>query len=640
MFTLFNFALGVHIVSGFTALILGTVLMLLTKGNNRHRKIGRWFALAMLGVCLSSWYMSIAKANWFLLGVGCFSAYLTASGFTVMPSRQHQKNIRRLITAIAFYGIVAGILLLSLSIAAILSSDSFGIVPAVFGLLCLGLGLVDLMHLLKPIRKPLLLIRSHALRMSGAYAATLTAFIVVNVQINMQWVLWILPAAIIVPIARKQFQRQYLRKAAVCVLLSVAFAKANAQDSVYTQQGLSRSTKFAWTTYGADMILSAGGQTATLQSGQMQRADFNGQVSPRFTIGGIHFWGHADFYVHFPLNILKGDAVAGLSNIRHRTGIETGARVYPWKLKQTAVRPFVGISFRQMGFSQEKNLTAGQEPAKMEKMIMPINLGLSYVSKQYIFTAGAYYQRSNRRSFTYYNSAAEAVPVSLNPWSVHFGIVRYIDTDAGMRTAKGLEQANLKHQLLKKYKKLSSWYWAVGPSAALKMSASPYLQNKGAYLNDDFIGSFVLDLGFGRYFSKPDANLGISYRSYGDRVRAFDTDIRLRRNSLMLEAYKFLFDYHGFVPYLGATISAEQLSVSEKGQNIRNTKAALGLIAGWDIRVTKTNSSLLRTNLRYIPNLHMQVNGQKLYFDQLEFNFIQYVHFIGRKKFYQSFRSK
>ena len=78
------------------------------------------------------------------------------------------------------------------------------------------------------------------------------------------------------------------------------------------------------------------------------------------------------------------------------------------------------------------------------------------------------------------------------------------------------------------------------------------------------------------------------------------------------------------------------LSVSHvaSAQNTKFTenKPALGLVFGWDIRVTKTGTGLLRTNLRYFPDLHMDIEGDKMMFDHLEFNFIQWVQFLGRKR--------
>ncbi len=133
-------------------------------------------------------------------------------------------------------------------------------------------------------------------------------------------------------------------------------------------------------------------------------------------------------------------------------------------------------------------------------------------------------------------------------------------------------------------------------------------------------------------------NIGISYRTMGDQLTAFDTKLQMRRHSFMLEAYKNIFNYLGFVPYVGITASAENLRADINGVEYEETKAALGIIAGWDIRVTKTGTSLLRTNLRWSPNLHLDIEGDKMMFDHLEFNFIQYVHFIGRGKTYEKYR--
>lgn len=107
------------------------------------------------------------------------------------------------------------------------------------------------------------------------------------------------------------------------------------------------------------------------------------------------------------------------------------------------------------------------------------------------------------------------------------------------------------------------------------------------------------------------------------------------RHSFMLEAYKNIFNYLGFVPYVGVTGSIENLTTTINGIAYSETKPAVGIIVGWDIRVTKTGTNLLRTNLRWTPNLHMNIQGKKIMYDQIEFNFIQWVQFIGRKKVLQ-----
>lgn len=132
-------------------------------------------------------------------------------------------------------------------------------------------------------------------------------------------------------------------------------------------------------------------------------------------------------------------------------------------------------------------------------------------------------------------------------------------------------------------------------------------------------------------------NIGLSYRTMGDRLEGYNDRIKLRRHSFMIEAYKNLFNYLGFVPFCGVTGSIENLSMDVNGTKYSDSKPALGLIFGWDIRVTKTGTSLLRTNLRYIPGLHLNIENTKMQFNQLEFNFIQWVQFIGRKKIYKKY---
>lgn len=122
----------------------------------------------------------------------------------------------------------------------------------------------------------------------------------------------------------------------------------------------------------------------------------------------------------------------------------------------------------------------------------------------------------------------------------------------------------------------------------------------------------------------------------GDTYQGFGVGHINKRQSLMLEAYKFLFDYHGFLPFAGVTLSNENLGFStidvkkdKEWTNYSQTKKALGLIFGWDIRPTRADSWLLRTNLRYAP-VKMDVEDKKVAMDYLEFNFIQFVAFPER----------
>ena len=410
-------------------------------------------------------------------------------------------------------------------------------------------------------------------------------------------------------------------------------------DTVYSEKYLKRSTKFAWTTLGLETFFLPGGTTSIWSAESSSTLDFGPSFTPRITIGGIHFWGHVDFYVSFPLRFLRLRSVpANLENINYSHGIETGARIYPWKLRPNSIRPFFGASFKRMSFSQEqKDINYEEGGAVWQKVIYPFQTGVSFTGQNYMITAVLHWQSSN--DFEYFLTPTQTGTVEVSPLSVNVGIIKTLDLDAGIRTKEGIEQENLKHHILKKEKRLSAWYAGLGPSASFQMSESPFISNGYPFLSNDRLIGIMPDITIGRYFSRPDMNVGLSYRRFSGQLRAFDTKIQAIRNSYMLESYKFLFNWLGFVPFFGLTGSLEDLYVSVNDQKYQEIKPAVGFIFGWDIRVTRTGTSLLRTNLRYIPNLNMNVQGEKMMFDHLEINFIQWIYFFGRKRAYQKYSS-
>jgi hypothetical protein len=418
------------------------------------------------------------------------------------------------------------------------------------------------------------------------------------------------------------------------IMSNVSFGQT---DSTYTSKYINRSTKFAWTTFGGDFLMLGSGSTSFSNNGITQQVDFNPTFIPRLTIGGIHFWGHADFFVSFPLSFLAFQQKSTeLKNLEYQQGIETGLKIYPLALKQGKVRPYIGTSFRLLSFKQElKGSNFQYGGTEFQKMIFPLQGGLSYVSSKYIFNFGLNYQTLS--TIHNYITPDNVGEVKFNPISFQLGITRYIDADRSMRTPKAVERENLKYKILDKEKRLSTWYWGLGPSAGLQMSKSSYLKENYPHLYDNFIGGFMPDITFGRFFNKPDMNVGLSYRTLGSTLQGFDDKINIRRHSIMLESYKNLFNWLGFVPFAGLTASIENLNVNVNGQKYSETKPAIGFIFGWDIRVTKTGTSLLRTNLRWTPNLHIAIDNNKMMFDNLEFNFIQWVQFLGRKRIYKKY---
>ncbi len=208
--TIFLIALVLHIISGSLGLITGTIGMMSTKAGKLHRQVGKIFFYAMAGVFVTSIYMSIAKDNIFLLLIGFFSFYLVSTGYRILYLKKLAVQPiapRAIDYLIGLTGIVAGICMLSYAGYLFLHSNQFGIVIFSFGCLAFWLGFKDLRKFwVRPTEKTHW-INAHGMRMAGAYAATITAFVVVNIQIQQQWILWLLPALVVIPLAQRTVNR-------------------------------------------------------------------------------------------------------------------------------------------------------------------------------------------------------------------------------------------------------------------------------------------------------------------------------------------------------------------------------------------------------------------------------------------------
>jgi uncharacterized membrane protein len=192
--------LVLHIISGFTALITGFMSMLNSKGGKRHRLTGKIFFTAMTGVFISATFISIAKGLAFLFMVGFFSYYLACSGYRILylkklHLRQKPKFLDWTISGI---GVFAGLGLVLFSIQWFSSRGAWGTVPLAFGSFCLINGITDLRNFFIPPTNKQHWIITHGSRMGASFAATCTAFIVVNLHIgNLTWILWILPGVLV-----------------------------------------------------------------------------------------------------------------------------------------------------------------------------------------------------------------------------------------------------------------------------------------------------------------------------------------------------------------------------------------------------------------------------------------------------------
>jgi hypothetical protein len=174
--------------------------MINRKGGTYHRLTGRIFFAGMTGVFVSAVLLSILRPNLFLFMVGFFSYYLACSGYRILYLKSHHKiqKCEWLDWLISGTGIVFGLALISFSFFWFQSRGIWGFVPLAFGLFCSIIAYKDFRNLYQPQQHKLSRLVSHGTKMGGAFAATVTAFTVVNLSLGIySWVLWVLPGALI-----------------------------------------------------------------------------------------------------------------------------------------------------------------------------------------------------------------------------------------------------------------------------------------------------------------------------------------------------------------------------------------------------------------------------------------------------------
>ena len=200
----YKIALVIHSLSGMTALFAGLAAILSKKGKYIHRKSGTVFFCSMLLVCATALYISILKSNTFLLHIAIFSFFMIYSGYRSVKN----KSLKPIISdwLILMIGLINGVWMIA----------SMHIILMVFGAIGCFLAVSDFRLFVQIIQhketsKNQWLLR-HLGMMLGAYIATSTAFIVVNIQMmDYVWIPWLVPTAIGVPLIAF-WKRKYLLK--------------------------------------------------------------------------------------------------------------------------------------------------------------------------------------------------------------------------------------------------------------------------------------------------------------------------------------------------------------------------------------------------------------------------------------------
>lgn len=399
---------------------------------------------------------------------------------------------------------------------------------------------------------------------------------------------------------------------------------------------------FAQTYIGFSTQFITGNGTTTYQPDDIATAEkvpLPTVLQNRIEIGGLHFWRRADFYVSIPvlsINFNQPDALKAYLG----TGVATGARYHFTPLHPKRFSPFAGFNWSVLSYSQKKeNQSFGPE---LNKHRLMLEAGLSYTAKAFSITS-IYAQYTPNHNFTYATSRKTFGEVNFPAFAFAFSYKKAFDFSANLSNPEVKKYNNTLTNHLNKNNRISGLTIGIGPSSAFSLQKNDYNKINRLFLANPSPVVLLPDIGLGYYFHKADAEIRLSYRPIKQVQQAYDFEQTAIRNSVVAEAFKFIGDYHGFVPFIGCFGGMEFLSLKEKDElnnstvNFNDTKASYGIVTGWDIRLNHAQPFLLRTNIRYSPNLSLEANNSSFDFSQLEINFIQFVLYPQRIKSIRQF---
>lgn len=405
-------------------------------------------------------------------------------------------------------------------------------------------------------------------------------------------------------------------------------------DGMGQDLDLKKRYSFAKSYFGIDLNYFYNLQSSSFlnQQNEIQSFERSNFISPAINFGATHFWGHADFFVSIATSSRKAKADELDNSIRFRA--ITGMRIFPLAIKENTLRPYLSYKFAPIRLNQS-NLQ-GENYRKTEVKSI-FGAGIAYQTSK-IYTHLGYELIPNNQTSIYLSrsqTATSAFPKGL----VSFGINYTIEFTNGSYSSPIPQLDSILRS-----KNTLGWFFGIGPSSAFPVKSSTYITELYPFLDDKGMPNVFPEITAGYHFSKHEFIVSANFRPIKQERNAFSFNQKLIRNSLGLEAYKFLFDYHGFAPFVGAGIMYDNIKLVEtdnttKLTDERFTFISPSLIFGWDIRPGKrADIWLLRTNLRYSPLLEINKNSKKISLQYLEFNFIQAVIYPQRIKKYKELR--
>ena len=193
-----EYLLPIHILAGTIALLAAVFAICSEKGKKIHINAGRTYYWGMAGIFLTALPMSIITSNVFLFLIAFFSFYLAFAG---RRFAQNRKGIASIVDWIAVgLMIAAGLGMWVLAVFYYIEINSQYITLTIFGFIAIALGYTDYKTYKQQEATGNKRIARHLTNMLAGTIAVVTAVLVVNIDMEPQWLPWILPTIILVPL--------------------------------------------------------------------------------------------------------------------------------------------------------------------------------------------------------------------------------------------------------------------------------------------------------------------------------------------------------------------------------------------------------------------------------------------------------
>lgn len=199
---LFSSLLALHIAAGIISLVSAFIAIGSKIGDMAHRwhvYSGRAFYWGMLVIFITALGMSFIRINVPMLFVAIFSFYFAWMGRRYALNRSGTPTQIDKIAAGGMTLVFAGMILYGLY-ESFVNGRSFAIVVIVFGIIGILNSFNDWKIIQRGGVKGKTRIAEHLSRMLGGTIATITAFLVVNVEFEPAFVIWLAPTALLTPI--------------------------------------------------------------------------------------------------------------------------------------------------------------------------------------------------------------------------------------------------------------------------------------------------------------------------------------------------------------------------------------------------------------------------------------------------------